>query len=246
MLENGGAEVGRDFVDMGIGLRIPGGLSTPFNLLAILVNWGMLIKLALLFLVIVLLAALVPERIDRLGEEPPARMLLALLVGALFAIVGFPILILLLAVSVIGILLIPVVILLYVVLGWLGMAGVFRAFGRELGRLAGREMSLLGSVLLGFGVFAVLHGLPYLSGLVWGGFSWLALAFLALLWTVLGWIGIGLILITRDGGPPRPVPAPVVPPTTPVAPSPPSTEPVAPPTSGSSPPPAGPGHPPPE
>jgi len=77
----------------------------------------------------------------------------------------------------------------------------------------GREMSLLGAILLGFLPFALLRFLPFCIG--------------TLVWLVLDAMAVGLVILTRFGGrrygagpvPPAPVP-PVAGPPVPAAPAP--------------------------
>ena len=66
---------------------------------------------------------------------------------------------LILAATVIGL---PFGLLVFRVVKWLGIAGIFFAVGRRVGRSLGREMSLLGAVLLVFLPFALLQIAPLL------------------------------------------------------------------------------------
>jgi hypothetical protein len=221
-LEDAGAWIDGDFVNLDPGLRLPN-LRAPLGVLALILNWALLLRVALVFISILLFVALVPDRVQRISDAFPRRFILAFLAGAAFFIIGFPLVLTLLAVSVLGALAIPFAILAYVVLTWLGMAGIFHFVGVRIGRLFGREMSLLGATLLGFAVVAVLHVLPFLAGYVWAGFTWLILTLLIVLWLLLGWLGFGMLLVTRFGAPPRLVAPPAPPPPSP--PPPPATPP---------------------
>lgn len=225
-LDDEGAWIDGDFVNLDLGLRMPS-LRAPLGVLALLLNWGLLIRVALVFIAILLFAALVPDRIQRISDAFPKRFILAFLAGALFFIVGFPLVVTLLAVSVLGALAIPFALLAYIVLTWLGVAAIFHFVGLRLGRVVGREMSLLGATLLGFFLVVILHVLPFLAGQIWAGFTWMMLVFLITFWLVLGWFGFGMLLVTRFGAAPRTAEPVVAEP--PAPPSPPSPPPPPPP-----------------
>jgi hypothetical protein len=169
-----------------------------------------LVKLFVVFLLVLLVCALAPERVRVIGEEAPQRYVSAFFVGLLAYLALLVVLPLLLA-TVIGI---PVAILGYYALKWLGIAGVFYAVGRRLGRAFGRDMSLLGAVLLTFGLYAALLlamaplGLPGL---------FLGLLVQLVFFLVVVAPALGLLVLTRAGGrrtaipPPPPAPAVVAP-----------------------------------
>jgi hypothetical protein len=187
-LEDEGANVHGEFVNLDLGLRLPG-LGAPLSALAILVFWWKLIKLVLVFFLIVLMAALVGDRVQRIGEEMPLRPLLSLFVGFVFCILGVPLIFILMVVSLIGIPMIPIAILIFMVLTCLGLAGIFHFLGHRIGRLFGRDMSLLGAMLLGYLIIGLVMLIPFLGWMVW---------------TVTVWMGIGLLFTTRLGSaPPR-------------------------------------------
>ncbi len=186
-LDDRGASIRRDFIDIPLGLRWPG-LEGPLQVLATLWLWSKLVLVILVFLGILVLAALAPERVDRLAGESSRRPWIALAVGIPAFLLGVPAVLLLLTVSVVGIVAVPVALLAIAVLIWLGYAGLFLHVGRRIGRTLGREMSVLGGMLLGFLVFAVLWFIPLLGSVVWA---------------VLTWIAAGLVLTGRFGAPPR-------------------------------------------
>jgi hypothetical protein len=185
-LDDLGASVRGDYVDIPVGLSWPG-IEGPLQILVSLWLWTKAVVIVLVFLGILVIAAMAPERVEQLGREASHRALLALLIGAPTFLLGLPILLLLLTASVIGLLAIPVAILAAAALIWLGYAGLFHLVGHRLGRLLGREMSVLGSMLLGFLVFALIWFVPIVGFLVW---------------TVLTWIATGLLITGRLGGAP--------------------------------------------
>ena len=168
----------------------------PLSFLGFLFFWWKLLEIALIFIVVVLMAALVPDRVRTISEEAPARPLAAFFTGLACYLGLF-----MLCITIIAI---PVVYPIFKVLQWLGMAGLFHQTGVRLGRLLGREMSLLGGILLGLLPFALLRFLPFCIGSV--------------LWFVLGAFAIGIVFLTRAGGRKRAVPAWTGPPVPPVAP----------------------------
>jgi hypothetical protein len=228
-LDDLGASYGNEriVVEPFIGLPSVGG---AFGVLGAMILWGKALKFVVVFLVILILAIFVPERIRVLSDEFPVSYGLALLAG----LGGYVILWVvntLLAISVIGI---PVAILLhlvFLVLKVLGLAGIFHFFGARLGRSMSREMSLLGAVFLGFLIFALILTLPHFFGLF--GLA-VALTIRAAFWVLFELPAVGLILLTRAGGRPRQrpqaqppeapappaAPAPPMPPQTPAPPGP--------------------------
>lgn len=227
-LDDRGAEFGNEriVVEPFIGLPSVGG---AFGVLGGIILWGKLLKIVVVFLVILILAIFVPERIRVLSDEFPVSYGLALVAG--FG--GYVVLWLvntLLAISVIGI---PVAILLhllFLVLKVMGLAGIFHFIGARLGRSMSREMSLLGAVFIGFLIFSIVLVLPHLFGIM--GLA-VAIVIRLLFWFLFECPAIGLILLTRAGGRPRNQPQ-AEPPAAPKPPAPPlpSEAPVAPPSPG--------------
>jgi hypothetical protein len=197
-LDDRGADFGNEriVVEPFFGLPSIGG---AFGVLGGIILWGKLLKTVVVFLVILILAIFVPERIRVLSDEFPVSYGLALVVG--FG--GYVVLWLvntLLAISVIGI---PVAILLhllFLVLKVLGLAGIFHFIGARLGRSLSREMSLLGAVFIGFLIFSVVLIVPHLFGFV--GLA-VAIVIRFAFWFLFECPAIGLILLTRAGGRPR-------------------------------------------
>jgi hypothetical protein len=188
-----------------------------------LILWFRLARLFIIFLVLVLLVALVPERIRVIAEEAPVRYVTAFFVG-LLGYLGSLIVFTLLSATVIGI---PVAILTFYILKWVGVAGIFCAVGRRMGSGFGREMSILGAVLLTFGLYALATLLPTPLGLFGLGLVWGVVGLLFFL--LIEVPAVGLVILTRAGGatvaPPQipPRPATTVPPAPPVGPTPPAT-----------------------
>lgn len=217
-LSNDGAEIGGEVQDIGFGGF--GGLlpGLPFGGLGGIwgfVLWMKLFVLLVVFIGIILATVLVPERVLRISEESPVHPGQAFLAGLItyivLAMVQF-----FLCVTILGI---PLAILLYfvfVAVKWIGLAGLFHQVGRRLGKRFGREMSLLGAVLLGFLPFAVLRLIPLCIG-------WTA-------WFLLEILAVGYVVLTRVGGRPIGAPAPfaavTVPPAAPPV-APPSASPLA-------------------
>lgn len=185
-LDNQGAEVEQT---TDLGLRAPFTPSIaqgiPMGFLAFFGLWMDFLVIALVFLVLLLHSAIVPERVRTISEEAPLRPGTAFLAGllgyaALFVVNFF------LIVTLVGIPLAVLVYFVFKVLQWLGFAGICLFVGERLGRLLNREVSLLGGVLLGFLPFALLRFLPFCTG-------WL-------IWFVLEIFAIGFVILTRAGG----------------------------------------------
>jgi len=185
--------VGDRVVHIGLpGVRFPGFLK--------LLSWLRLAALLLVFVLLVLLVALVPERIRAIGEEAPVRYVQAFFVGLLGYIAAWAVLILV-SVTIVGG---PLAYVAFVAAKWLGVAGLFYTIGRRISRGIGRELSPFAAVLLVFGVYAAILlalGTAGLPGL-------LAIGVVRLLFLCLFEIpGIGLVLLTRAGtrgAPPAP------------------------------------------
>jgi hypothetical protein len=157
--------------------------------------WIRLLHKLLIFVVLLLLVGLVPERVRRIGEEAPLRYLPAFFVGAL-GYLGFFTLVGLAALSLVAIPLIPLAFLLFHLLKWLGIAGLFYAIGYRLGRVAGRELSVLGAVLAVFAAYALIFAAPTLFG--WFGLVLSAAASLLFL-LAFAIPGLGLVMLTLAG-----------------------------------------------
>jgi hypothetical protein len=188
-------------------------LSRPLGVLGSLLAWGRLVLLLIVFLLVLLLAALAPERIRIISEEVPQRLFAAFFIG-LLGYLGLWIAMALLAVTVVGVVL---VLFLFLILKWLGIAGMFHFFGHRVGRALGREPSLLGAILIGFVPYALILLLPSAFGLP--GFV-VACLFAVLIWLFLEIPAVGLVILTGAGSrsanrsatsSPQPSPAPPAP-----------------------------------
>jgi len=194
----GEAQIAGDTVQIPL-FFAPKTLWAPFGMLGTLLTWIAVIWSAVIFLLMVVLSAAVPDRVRRITDELPARLPLAFLVG-LGAYVGTFLVNAALLATFIGIPLAGLLYVLFLVLKWLGMAGIYHWVGRGIGRLFGRELSLLPAVLLGFLPFALLQLAPVFLG----GFGLLiALGVRVLLWLLIEIPAIGLAVLTRGGGRPR-------------------------------------------
>jgi hypothetical protein len=156
------------------------------------VTWARVLRLLTVFVLLLLLAALIPERIRLIADEAPVRYLPAFFIG-LLAYLGLWVLLVAVSVTVIGL---PVAIIGYYVLKWLGIAGIFYAVGRRLGRGFGREMSLLGALLLTFGIYALITLATAPLGIV--GLL-VAILLRTIFFIVVEAPAIGLVLMTRLG-----------------------------------------------
>ena len=179
--------------------RGPFTLARSFGVLGAALFWARLLRVLTVFVMLLLLAALVPERVRVISEEAPKRLFAAFFVG-LLGYLGLWLAIALLSITFVGIFLAW---FLFLVLKWLGIAGMFHFFGHRIGRSMGREISLLGAVLIGFVPFALLILLPSafgLPGLIVAGVFWFVI------WIFLEIPAVGLVILTRGGNPPaRPV-----------------------------------------
>lgn len=185
-LDNQGAEV-EQTTDLGLSAPFTPSIAQgiPMGFLAFLGFWMDFLVIALVFVVLLLHSAIVPERVRTISEETPVRPGTAFLAGllgyaALFVVNFF------LIVTLVGIPLAVLVYFVFKVLQWLGLAGIFHFVGQRIGRLLNREVSLLGGVLLGFLPFALLRFLPFCTG-------WL-------IWFVVEILAIGFVILTRAGG----------------------------------------------
>lgn len=231
-LDDQGAQFGSGQVNIPIPIKAPFKVGGPFPILAALLAWGRLLSILVLFVVVLILVAFVPDRIRVISEEAehslPAAYLAGLL-GYLVLILVMPTIYFILLTSVIGIPVIPILGLIEFVLKTLGIAGLLHFIGVRMGRGLNREMSLLGAILLGFLPWALLLVLPAFFGFV-GLLT--ALAMMILFWLVIKVPALGLVILTRCGGRSRSLetapqtpaaPPPVVSPEPPVPPPAPST-----------------------
>lgn len=149
------------------------------------IRWLRLFSLFLFFVTGLLLAALVPDRIRLISEETPLRLFSAFLFGLLGYMLLFMTMFALL-VTFVGIALMPFVYLIFVILKWMAMCGIFHYVGTKLGRAFGRELSLLGALLIGFLPFALIRMIPIpCVGLT--------------VWFLFEVLGFGLLIVTRVG-----------------------------------------------
>jgi hypothetical protein len=155
-----------------------------------------LIKLTFLFVIILVIAALMPRRLSVMAGEFPARWGWSFLVG-LLTYAGVFIGVFVLAATIIGI---PLALVLWMVakmLKWCGLAAVFYLMGQSVGRnMFRRELPHVASVLCGFVIYAFLSFIPGL-GWVFG--------------KVLSIMALGLVLVTRFGTEPSPAGSPARP-----------------------------------
>ena len=170
-------------------------VSSPFgwtpNLFR-LMFWVRAFVLLITFIVLVGLASVVPERVERIAAEAPVQYMSAFFAG-LLAYLAAAVLVTVLSVTLIGL---PAGALFVKIAKLLGLTGVFLFVGRRVGQMLGREMSLLGAVLLCFGIYAaILLTLSWLGaiGLV------LILLFKLFFWLLFEVPALGLVVLTRFG-----------------------------------------------
>jgi hypothetical protein len=111
-------------------------------------------------------------------------------------------------ITVIGIPLVFMLFLVFIVLKWLAMCGIFHQIGSRIGRAFGREMSLLGGILLGLLPFAILRFVPFCVG--W--FIWFLVEILAFGCLILTRVGTrrSIVFPAPPAAPPSPGPVPSV------------------------------------
>jgi hypothetical protein len=223
-LDDQGAVVGNERVSFSpFGARP--NLPTAFGAIGTILLYFKIVKTVLVFVVILILVTLVPDRVRTLSDEFPFSYGIAMVAGVGGYIVLWVVNTLLL-ISVIGI---PVVFLLqlvFLVLKVLGLAGILHYTGMRFGRSMGRDLSLLGAILVAYLFFSLALVVPHFFGLV--GFL-VACGIRLLFWLLFECPAIGLILLTRAGSRPRTIatagstgapPAPAGPPApSPVAPA---------------------------
>jgi hypothetical protein len=169
-----------------------------------LLFWLRVFHKFLVFVLLVLFVLLLPDRVRRMGEEAPVRYLPAFFVG-LLTYLALLVVVPLLAVTVVGLVAGAAV---FYVLKWLGIAAIFYAIGRRLGRSVGVSLSVPGAVLAVFLAYGVVLTVPALFGLV--GYALVAVLHLVFFLLVEA-PAVGLVLLTRFGNA-RPAAAPAPPP----------------------------------
>jgi hypothetical protein len=188
-MRRGRAQVQGEVVNIGLGF-VPGGFG-PLGILGALFFWWKLLELVLVFLSILMLCALVPDRIRAVAAEAPARSFPGFFAG-IGGYIALAVVLSILVVTILGAPLALLCLMIFWVFKWIALTGLFAAIGGRLGRtLMGRELSLLGAALLGFLPFALLRFVPFLGWAVW---------------MTLSFIAVGLMLLTRAGGRRRPGP----------------------------------------
>ena len=196
-LQRNGATVQGQVMNLPFGIALPSwghGWRSGWGAFAGFFFWWKLFAIFLFFVCALLLAALVPDRIRLISEEAPARLFTAFI----FGLVGYVVFVfaqLFLAITVIGIPLVFLLYLVFVVLKWLAMCGIFHQIGFRIGKAMGRELSLLGAILLGLVPFAILRLVPVPCV----GFS---------IWFLVEILAFGYLILTRVGtrGSPGPTP----------------------------------------
>jgi hypothetical protein len=194
-LDDQGADVEFGYTNIPIGPMLPG-MGGPLSVLSTVLFVVRAVTLALFFVMVLVLAALVPERIRTVSDEVPHRYFAAFFAG-LAGYIGLWILIPVLVGTVIGLPAVPFVWLVFVILKWLGRAAILHHLGQRVGRQLGREMSLLGAIFLSLVPYLALLIFPLFAG--WGGV--LAHLLITVAFFVLIDVpALGLILLTRAGG----------------------------------------------
>ena len=178
-LDDRGASIRGQHVSVPNVLLAPG-INGGFGGLVAVWLWFRAALLVAAFFGIFALAALLPRWTLDGSAEISRRPLIALLVGAGLQVAALPLLILLLVLSILGILLVPFVLIVYITILAAGFAVVMHWVGERIARAAGREISVLGAVALGFVVLAVLFFVPVLGTLIWILAAWLGVGALAL------------------------------------------------------------------
>ena len=143
-----------------------------------------LVKMAFLFIVLILIAALMPRRLSVMASIFPTRWGWSFLVG-LLTYTGVLLGTVFLALTILGI---PLAIVLWFVakaIKWMGLAAILYLMGQTMGRnIWGRQLPHLASVLCGYVVFAIASLVPILG---WG-FS-----------LVMSMMAVGLAIVSRFG-----------------------------------------------
>jgi len=189
--------VGREMFDLGVlGKWLP-------SLLTVL-TWLRVLGLLCVFVLVVLLVAIAPDRVRLIGQEASVRYVSALFAGLLAYLVVLLFLLPLALATLVGL---PFLLMALVVLKWLGLAGIFHALGHRIGRAFGREISPLGAVLLVFAAYVVV----LLALSPWGAYGLVAIVlFHMIFFFFFEAPALGLVVLTRAGtrGGPRPATPP--------------------------------------
>ncbi|MCZ6670322.1 MAG: polymer-forming cytoskeletal protein [Acidobacteria bacterium] len=199
-------EIEGDFVDISF-LDLSGlsfhGIGGGFLHLLLLIK---AFSLAILFVIIIVIAAVAPERVAFAGNAFPTDWPKALLYGVIAYCVFFMVAFIL-CITLIGIPIAIALCLAMKVAKWMGYAAIFFMVGDRIGRnLFNREFSLFPSLLIGYLIFGILKFIPLFVG--------------EMIWMGLAVLGVGISLSTRFGsGQPwfqgKSRPAPSLPPATP-------------------------------
>jgi hypothetical protein len=186
-LRRNGASVQGQVVNVPFGLVLPSwghGFRPGWGDFAGFFFWWRLFAVFLFFVCALLLSALVPDRIRVISQEAPGHLFTAFVFG-LIGYVVFGIAEMFLTITLIGIPLVFLLYLVFVVLKWLAMCGIFHQIGSRIANAMGREASLLGAILLGFLPFALLRFVPFCVG-----FS---------VWFLVEILAFGYLILTRVG-----------------------------------------------
>lgn len=220
-----GAHVGADAVSVGgevsidqggtvegqeISVSVPGigsliGLAAPSPSVSKGISFGWRItqaiaKFVIFFLLALLLRAVVPTRLDRVTASLTRAPLRDVLVG-LLGTIAMPVLTVLLAVTIVGILLIPVQLIAIIIAAILGYTALALLIGRAI-PLGERRADGVLPLAIGTGIVVLVSEIPFLGVLA----------------MISAWLLVfGAVLRSRGGQPPAPS-APL--PTTSIAPSP--------------------------
>jgi hypothetical protein len=186
-MHRNGATVQGQVVNIPFGVSVPTfghGLWSGWGEFSGFLFWVKLFWMVLFFVCAILLAALVPDRIRLISDEAPGRLFTAFVFG-LIGYVAFTFVQIFLTLTIIGIPLVFLLYLVFIVLKWLAMCGIFHQVGSRIGLAIGRRMSLLGGILLGFLPFAILRFAPFCVG-----FS---------IWFLVEILAFGYLILTRVG-----------------------------------------------
>jgi hypothetical protein len=170
-----------------VGSRLPRGMQRMISrgLIGLLIMLRF-IELLISGLIVLVIALLVPERIERMSESFDERWPASLGYG-LLACLAVIVVAIVLAITLIGI---PLAVLVGIgakILGLMGATAILLQVGKKLGSQTGLlhdQSPLLGAVMLGFALVAIIRFIPIVGELVW------------LVVTILG---LGLAVITRLG-----------------------------------------------
>jgi len=158
-----------------------------------MLTWFRFLKLLMTFVLLVILAALAPNRIRTIGEASGRQYVAAFFMGLLGYLI-FLIVVGLLSLTVIGL---PIAMLGFWIIKWLGIAGIMFSVGHRLGSSSGRDLSVLGSILVSF-LFIFL--LPTVIATIAGPLGLIVSGFMAMvIFLCLSLPGVGLIFLTRFG-----------------------------------------------